>query len=133
MTAGPSVEPELVARVHSLVTTYVLRKTATKAGINWEECKGKPTVDPRTGQARRDVPPAYRDARERVCREAFLRLRACRAREDFVAYFTGTICSVPQSLPGAEYQALTAALLIDPQWEDVKGLAMLALSGLSRV
>jgi CRISPR-associated protein Cmx8 len=133
MTRDRSEEAALVARVHRLVTAYVLRKTEAKTGISWEAVKGKRTGKGRRGEGRWDVPPRYRAAREQVCREAFLRLRACRSRADFLAYFTGTLCAVPQVLPEAEYQVLAAALLSDTLWEDVKALSMLALSGVSRL
>ncbi len=133
MTAASSVDLGLVERVHSLIRAYVLRKAEGKSGIKWDDIKAKKVTDPSTGKERLDVPPKYREVREKVCTEAFLRLRACRSREDFIAYFTGTICSVPQYLPEGEYQTLATALLSDERWEEVKALAMLALAGLSRV
>jgi CRISPR-associated protein Cmx8 len=120
-------------RVYNLVWGFVRRRTEVKSGIRWEDFKGRRVVDPTTGKDRLDVPQKYREIRERVCTDAFLRLRGCRAREDFVSYFTGTICSVPQYLPEAEYQAVASAMLSEERWEEVKALAMLALSGLSRV
>ena len=123
---------DLAKRVHDLVSAYVYRKTEARSGIKWEEFKDKKVTDPKTGAQRVAVPPRYSEAREKVCSGAFLRLRACKSREDFVDYFSGTICSVPQYLPDQEYRKLTAALLCGEQWVDVKALAMLALSGLSR-
>ena len=133
MTDNSSVDLDLTERTYSLVRAYVFRKTESRSGIKWDDFKNKRVVDPATGKERTDVPQKYRDAREKVCTDAFLRMRACRARQDFVSYFTGTICSVPQYLPEAEYTAVAKAVLSEDQWEDVKSLAMLALSGLSRV
>jgi CRISPR-associated protein Cmx8 len=49
-----------------------------------------------------------------------------RRAEDFIEYFTGTICSVPQFLKEDEFVALSRALIDDP--DTVKMLSMLALS-----
>jgi CRISPR-associated protein Cmx8 len=115
------------------VKTYVYRKSESKSGIKWDDFKDKKVKDKSTGKEQISVPQRYREVREKVCTDAFLRLRACKAREDFVSYFTGTICSVPQFLPEAEYQTVADAILADERWEEVKALAMLALSGLSNV
>lgn len=133
MTNISSGGQDLMERTYSLIQAYVFRKTEARSGIKWDDFKDKRVVDPVTSRARIDVPQKYRDTREKVCTDAFLRLRACRAREDFVSYFTGTICSVPQYLPETEYRAVAEAILDEDQWEDVKSLTMLALSGLSRI
>lgn len=130
---GAATANDLAKRVHDLVSVYVYRKTESRSGIKWEEFKDKKTTDPSTGKARIDVPQLYRDAREKVCANAFLRLRSCKSRDDFVEYFTGTVCSVPQYLPDEQYQKFVTALLDEEQWVEVKALAMLALSGLSRI
>jgi CRISPR-associated protein Cmx8 len=110
-----------------MVRAYVFRKTESRCGIKWEDFKDK-----RNAAGQLDVPEKYREAREKVCTGAFLAIRSRHSREDFVSYFTGTICSVPQFLPESEYDALAESLLTD-KWEEVKSLSMLALSGLSRV
>jgi|CXWL01.1.fsa_nt_gi CRISPR-associated protein Cmx8 len=133
MTSASSVDQALPKQVHGLVKTYVYRKSESKSGIKWAEFKNKKVKDESTGKERINVPQRYREIREKVCADAFLRLRACKAREDFVAYFTGTICSVPQFLPEPEYQIVADAILTDERWEEVKALTMLALSGLSNV
>jgi len=102
---------DLSRRVHNMVTAYVIRKSKAKSGIEWAEFKDKKIRDPETGKERLDVPQKYREAREKVCADAFLRLRSCKSKEDFVSYFAGTICSVPQFLPAAEYEKLALALL----------------------
>jgi CRISPR-associated protein Cmx8 len=131
MTRASAVDRGPAQQIHGLVRSYVFRRTESKSGIKWDDFKDRKIVDSGTGRARIDVPPKYREAREKVCTEAFLRLRACRSREDFVGYFTGTICSVPQYLPPAEYDALSRIVLDENRWEDAKALAMLALSALS--
>lgn len=132
MTSATTTGSELAQRVHDLVRTYVVRKSEDKSKIPWDSFKDRKVVD-QSGRERIDVPEAYREGREKVCKDAFLRMRGCRAREDFVTYFTGTICSVPQYLPGTEYQLIAKAILDDDRWEEVKALAMLTLSALSRV
>jgi CRISPR-associated protein Cmx8 len=133
MTSVSSVENNITERVYKLVQAYVFRKTDSKSGIKWDDFKDRKVKDPRTNRERIDVPQRYREARERVCTDAFLRFRACHAKEDFVSYFTGTICSVPHYLPEAEYQFVADAILSDVRWEEVKALAMLALSSFSRI
>jgi len=125
--------PDVADRLYKLVRGYVMTRTERKCGIAWDSFKDRKTRDPQTGAERLDVPQKYRDARESVCTEAFLRIRSCRSRQDFVDYFTGTICSVPQFLPKEEYEQVSALLLDGERWEDLKALAMLALSGLSRI
>jgi CRISPR-associated protein Cmx8 len=133
MTSASSVDQALSQRVHGLVKAYVYRKSESKSGIKWDEFKNKKVKDESTGKERINVPQRYREVRQKICADAFLRLRACKAREDFMSYFTGTICSVPQFLPEAEYQTVADAILDDERWEEVKALTMLALSGLSNV
>lgn len=133
MTNASSPGTSMEARVYRMVKSYVYRKTETKSGTKWDDFKDKKTKDSKTGKDKLDVPQEYRESREKVCKGAFLRLRACRAREDFVSYFTGTICSVPQYLPEDEYELVARTILEGERWEEVKALAMLALSGLSRI
>jgi CRISPR-associated protein Cmx8 len=133
MTIVSSVEDNTTERVYKLIQAYVFRKTESKSGIKWDDFKNKRVKDPITNREKIDVPQRYREQRERVCTDAFLRFRACHAKEDFVSYFTGTICSVPHYLPEGEYLALADALLSDERWEEVKALAMLALSSFSRI
>ncbi len=132
MTSATTMGSELPRRVHDLVRAYVFRRTEEKSKVSWDSFRDRKVTDP-SGRERINVPQAYSEAREKVCKDVFLRMRACRAREDFVAYFTGTICSVPQYLPDAEYQLMANAVLDEDRWEEVKALAMLTLSALSRV
>lgn len=116
---------DLATRVNVMTRAYVLRRSEARGEMKWQEFLALAENDPRR--------VAYRDTREKVCADAFLALRSRRSREDFVEYFTATICSVPQFLPATEYAGLAEALLDGDRWEEVKALAMLALSGLSRV
>jgi CRISPR-associated protein Cmx8 len=79
-------------------------------------------------QGKRVYPPAYREAVEKVSMDAFLAMRG-RREQDFVEYFTGTICSIPQFLPEQDYLLVSSALIDD--WDKVKALSMLAISASS--
>lgn len=132
-TTAPETSFDLARRVHDLVARYVYARADARSPVKWETFKDRFVTDPNSGRQRRQVPAEYRDAREKVCTDVFLAMRARRSREDFIAYFTGTICAVPQFLPEREYAAFAAVLLSEDGWEEVKSLAMLALSGLSQV
>jgi len=120
-------EANLQKRVYDIVSAYVFRKTEARSGIKWEVFKDK-----KNEKGQIEIPQKYRDAREKICSTAFLAMRGRRSREDFASYFTGTICSVPQYLPEGEYRLVAETLYTD-RWEEVKSLAMLALSGLSKI
>jgi CRISPR-associated protein Cmx8 len=123
---------DLSKRVHDIVQQYVSRRTKDKSGMTWDEAWQAGGVDAESGK--RYVHASYRDAREKVCQSTFLDMRSRRSREDFVEFFTGTVCSVPQFLPPDEYQLLARALFSsDDEWEQVKALSMLTLSGLSQI
>lgn len=124
---------DLAKRVHDIVQRYVMIRTEMRAGMSWEAAKTQATPDAQHPN-RRLMPREYREAREKVCQGAFLAMRACRARQDFVEHFTGTICAVPQFLPPDQYQLIAQALYgSGDQWEQVKGLSMLTLSAMSQV
>jgi len=122
---------DLSRRILRLAQTYVRVKAERRSGISWDSVKQRKVTDPETGRERLDPPKAFREAQESAANQAFLRARACRSRQDFVDFFTGTLCAVPQFLPREEYVAVSLALLDEGQWEDVKSLTMLALSTLS--
>lgn len=129
-----ALAPEIVMRVRNMVAAYVYQRTEARSGHKWDEFKDRRKPDPKTGRERIDVPDAYREVRERICEDAFLAMRSRRSREDFVTYFIGTICAVPQYLPSNEYESFAWGLLADDtRWEDIKSLAMLTVSSLHRV
>ncbi|TAN51358.1 MAG: type I-MYXAN CRISPR-associated protein Cmx8 [Methylococcaceae bacterium] len=114
-----AVDNALVARVYQLIGAYVEHR-----------------VHERTRMRRRDFakdanghahyPKELREAVEKVAKDAFLAMRGRNDRE-FIAYFTGTICSVPQFFGRQEdFITLSQALIADP--ELIKDLSMLALS-----
>jgi len=120
---------ELPRRVRDMVRAYVFQRTEARTGIAYDSIEK--STDPSTGRQRRHYPPEYTDARNRICEAAFLAMRSRRSRQDFVDYFTGTICAAQQYLPEADYLALADALIRDDEaWEDIKALAMLTVSSL---
>lgn len=113
-------DDQLARRVYHLIQNYVNHRTEEKSGIKYDDFKDKKDEKGKT-----IYPAKYTEAREKVCSDAFLAMRS-RREQDFVEYFAGTICSVPQWLPEEEYVAVTRALMTE--WEKVKTLSMLALS-----
>ncbi len=120
-------DPKLNKRIYDIVQQYVFKKTEARCNMKWEEFK-----DRKDDKGHILVPQPYREAREKICSGAFLAARSRKSREDFAAYFTGTLCSVPQFIPQEEFVLVSQALTTG-EWEDVRNLTMLALSGFSRV
>ena len=111
---------QLALRIYRLIQTYVNHRTEEKSGKKYKDFSAN-----RDEKNRVIYPDEYREAREKVCSDAFLAMRG-RREQDFVEYFSGTICSVPQYLPETEFVAVAEALHSD--WERAKTLSMLALS-----
>ena len=126
-TANAEARPKtpLPLLIHRLVENYVNRKTEDKSGLKWESFKDKKVKDEKTGKERVEVPPAYREAREKVGSGTFLEMRS-RREQAFVDHFTATFCSVKQFLSEDDFQLVAQALLEQP--ENVKTLTLLALS-----
>jgi CRISPR-associated protein Cmx8 len=120
-TSAPKLQ-SLEKRIYDMIGAYVRLKTEDKSGIRWEDFKDKKTVE-----GKLEIPQAYLEARHRVCADVFLAMRS-RRDQDFIEYFTGTICSVPQFLPPDDYVLVSQALLEDGGWEKVKALSMLAVA-----
>ena len=116
-------EDQLSLRVYRLVQTYIRFRTQDKSGKKYDDFKNN-----KNEKGYVVYPKAYRETLEKVCSDAFLAMRG-RRDHDFVEYFTGTICSVPQFLPETEY--LTVAKLLMNDWQKVKTLSMLAISASS--
>jgi CRISPR-associated protein Cmx8 len=129
-TVSGSEATPLEIIVHRLIQQYIWRKTEARCGIKYEDFKDKRIKDEKSGKERLAIPGEYLDAKEKVCSDTFLAFRS-RREQDFVDYFTSTICSVGQFLPEEDYCVVAEALLGSHSrysWEDVKTLAMLALS-----
>lgn len=120
--ADPAIRDDVLARrIYRLIGEYVKHKTENRSQMKDEDLK-------RDANGHRIYPEEFREAREKVTSDAFLAMRSRRA-EDFVEYFTGTICSVPHFVQESEYIDLTQALIQKP--DTVKNLSMLALSAYS--
>ena len=130
MTDDTARRVALARRVHEMVATYVRGRTESRTGI---ELKEIPLVE-ENGRRRRRYPERWLETQPKVAQEAFLQMRARRQQQDFVEYFAGTICSVGQFLPGSEYPVLAEALLAEgDSWEDIRALAMIAISTMVNV
>jgi len=119
----PSAPLEML--IHRLIRTYVRVMTANRCGKKWDDFKDKKVKDDKTGRERIAVPADYREAQAKVVSDAFLAMRS-RREQDFVDYFTSSICRVSQYLQDDEFQIVAEALLNEPQ--KVKTIAMLSLS-----
>jgi CRISPR-associated protein Cmx8 len=106
-------DDELSLKIYRLIREYVNQRVAKKNGLS-------DTKDIYSFK--------YHEDREHVCTDAFLAMRG-RREKDFVEYFTGSICSVPQFLPEEDYLLVSKTLMED--WEKVKTLSMLAISACS--
>lgn len=121
--APPSPKPVELA-VFDFIREYVEIKTEVRSGI----AKGKAS-QPGTYW---NPPKDYREACEKICSGAFYRLRACKNQQDFMAYFSSALCSVPHNLSRQNYQLIAGYLLRDDDvWQEIKSLCMLALSKFS--
>ena len=111
-------QDKLEIKVYDMVGRYVRAKAEEKSGQKYENFK-------KNEKGYAIYPKEYRDALEKACGDAFLSMRG-RRDQDFVEYFTGTICSVPHYLPKEDYLLVSRALLED--WQKIKNLAMMAVS-----
>jgi CRISPR-associated protein Cmx8 len=118
-------DDRLASCVYQMTREYVNRRTEEKSGAKYDDFKKN-----KDSRGRVVYPQQYREAREKVCSDAFLAMRS-RRESDFVEYFTGTICSVAQYLPEQDYLIVSQSLIT--QSDTVKTLAMLALSASSAV
>ncbi|MBK8240330.1 MAG: type I-MYXAN CRISPR-associated protein Cmx8 [Deltaproteobacteria bacterium] len=110
-TGAPASTEEIIYRV---VGGYLIRKLNTKHQLTWEKAKDNPSL-------RAD----FERYKERLAKDAFLAVRS-RTGPDFIEYFTGTLCSVPQHIGEAGFLALTRALMTET--DTVRTLTLLALS-----
>ena len=120
-TSLAMIDDVLARRIYRLIGEYVNYKTDARAKIEYKHL-------PRGEGGKKVYPKEFREAREKVVSDAFLAMRS-RREEDFVEYFTGTICSVPHYVQEPDYLDLSHALMHTP--DTVKNLAMLALSAFS--
>lgn len=122
MTEEPDRNSVLAQRIYRLIGAYVEHRTDERAKI-------KRATLPKDEEGHTLYTKDYREAREKVAKDAFLAMRGRNGR-DFIEYFTGTICSVPQYFGGGDEFVEISLALID-KTETIKDLSMLALSAWS--
>ncbi|CAK8718722.1 Type I-MYXAN CRISPR-associated protein Cmx8 [Candidatus Electrothrix laxa] len=111
----------LALRVRNIVRQYVQRKVEKKTGISFRALlkdEGERVI----------YPAAYKEAVEKICMDIFLAMRD-RKGQDFVAYFTETLCSEPQCLPEGDFLFISQALIHEQ--DKMKNLSLLAVSACS--
>ena len=104
----PGEQDQLSQIVYGLARNYVERKVETK---------------------KKNRPENEKELRERISREAFLAVRS-RSGADFVEYFCGTLCSVPQGLSRDRFQTVGRALRDEEGRAALRTLTLLALSAI---
>lgn len=115
----------LEAIVLNFIREYVEYKTEKRCNI-------------KTGRSQNGefwkAPKLYRDACEKICSTAFYSLRACKNQEDFLQFFSASLCSVPHALSSSNYQIIASCVLDQEKsevWKEVQALCMLSLSKFS--
>ena len=125
--------------IRRLVNRYVEGRAEAKTGLKASRF-GKRPAPGKPDRLYTDYPPEFREAQRRVCSDAFLSMRS-RHDQDFIDYFASSICSIAQFLPTDQYEFLIQTLMTRPDpnpvaqkvlsWEDVKAIAMIAVSACS--
>lgn len=118
-------DDQLAIRVYRLIQNYVWRRTEEKSGKKYDDFKNN-----KNEKGYVIYPQEYSESLVKVCSDAFLAMRS-RREQDFIEYFTGTICSVPQFLPESEFLFVADAMM--NEWQKVKTLSMLAISANSYI
>ncbi len=111
--------------VHRMITQYLRQKVKSKTGSDPFDERFKKQVD---GRPRRILKKDVLEAWVAVCQRTHLDVRS-RNANDFLAYFTGQICSDSQQLSSEERTVLTRHLFTG-DWETVKNMVHLSLSAL---
>jgi CRISPR-associated protein Cmx8 len=114
----------LTRRVHHVIRAYVRQRAEKRAGRTWKQFEESGYKD-----------GTFREAMNKVCMDAFYQIRSRHDRRDFLDYWSGTICSVPQWRQLRDYEELeqmAVDLLDEDRWEDVQSLALLSLSAHSQ-
>lgn len=126
-----SEQINIASKVYDIVGEFVDRRTEKRSGVKWEELPKKDgKVDWNISSKKTSD---YLAAREKVATDAFLAIRG-RNPDEFVDYFVGSICAVPQFLgargisPKEGFIAITDALHeSENKRAEMKNLTMLAL------
>lgn len=125
--SGVSDKLNLAAKVFDIVGEFVAVRAEKRSGVTREQL---PDDWNKPDQGVKD----YLDAREKVATDAFLALRS-RNSDEFVEYFVGAICAVPQFMgakgvrPRDGFVEIVSALhASDDRRTEMKNITMLALS-----
>ena len=117
----------LPAKVFDIVGEFVAARAEKRSGVTREQL-------PKDWNNQNQRMKDYLEAREKVATDAFLALRS-RNSDEFVEYFVGVICAVPQFMgakgvrPSDGFVEIASALHgSDAGRAEMKNLTMLALS-----
>ncbi|MCB1158095.1 MAG: type I-MYXAN CRISPR-associated protein Cmx8, partial [Leptospiraceae bacterium] len=119
------VPKSLETLVFQIIQSYIYGKLESKFQLKWDDSmKGKENPKGKD----------FSEKKEKISKEAFLAIRSRKDKEDFINYFTSTICSVSQRLGEEGYLTLVKSLYekessdTEAGWEKIRALSMLALS-----
>lgn len=113
------------ALIFRLVSNYVSRKLKAKYDLEWKsEWKGLKNEDLVKQFGYED----YTKKKAKIAKSAFLDVRSRTEQWDFIKYFTGTLCSVPQYMGTESYVQLAKDLYDEQEYEKIRTLTLLALS-----
>lgn len=112
----PEKATSLEAIVFKIARAYVLGRLKSKYDLDWTNASKS-----------EDGKSSYNDKKDKIAREAFLSVRS-RTGADFVAYFTGTLCSINQRIGQDGYLTMAQALRDEARLEQIRSLTLLALS-----
>ncbi len=121
----------IASKIYEIVGEFVAQRAEKRSGVKRNDL---PQKDGNTDWSKPDEKTnRYLEAREKVATDAFLAIRG-RNSDEFVDYFVGSICAVPQFLgakgvsPEQGFIALSNALHeSESKRTEMKNLAMLAL------
>ncbi len=116
MSESESEAPaSLEVLIYRIVRSYVGGRLGSKYDLKW------------SGDSSESEKSEYNNRKDKIARAAFLAVRS-RTGADFVAYFTGTLCSVSQRLGQQGFLTVAAGLRDDVEIEHIRTLTLLALS-----
>jgi CRISPR-associated protein Cmx8 len=112
--------------VHRVVVRYLRQKVKDRTGDDPYDKKFRKTVN---GRERYVHPETIVETWVKACQQTHLDVRS-RNADDFLAYFTGQICTDSQYLPDKD-RAVLARHLFTGGWDTVKNMVNLSLSAVS--
>jgi CRISPR-associated protein Cmx8 len=122
-TSQKSTVSDIEILIFKLVKTYVRRKVESKYQLKWKEEWAN-----KEGREKHKGYDEYSEKKSKISKSAFLEVRSRTEQGDFIRYFTGTLCSVPQYMGSDSYVKLAQALYDEEEYEKVRTLTLLALS-----